>query len=217
MGLLVGQPAGGLALPRADDCGDQAAQRHCGHVGDDRVAERAWQRVPAQRSDPVRGRHARAAGPDRHAPPWRRESSSVRRDAAAVVHQGRRKGPALHHEHVHVLQRAARQHGLVSRPRGRQHAHERLCRARRRVHHPRRPGHGRGRQSPRTARRPVRDPARAPGQDLQRRREHVLSNAGRDRVSPGVGAGVLRRCRSRECQDLALCRRRAAPLSASGS
>ena len=130
LGLLVGQPAGGLALPRADDCGDQAAQRHRGHVGDDRVAQRARQRVPAQRSDPVRGRHARAAGPDRHAPAWRRESSSVRRDAAAVVHQGRRKGPALHHEHVHVLQRAARQHGLVSRPRGRQHAHERLCRAR---------------------------------------------------------------------------------------
>ena len=98
--------------------------------------------------------------------------------------KGRREGPALHHEHVHVLQRAAREHGLVPRPRARQHAHERLRRARRALPHPRRPGHGRGRQSARAARRPVRDPARAPGQDVQRRRKHVLPDGGRDAYHP---------------------------------
>ena len=66
-----------------------------------------------------------------HAPARRREPSAVRRHAAAVVHQGRREGPALHHQHVHVLQRAAREHGLVPRPRAGQHAHERLRGARR--------------------------------------------------------------------------------------
>ena len=136
LGLLVGQPAGGLAVSRADDRGDQAAQRQRRHLGDDRVAQRARQRVPAQRSDNHGRRDARAAGPDHPAPARRREPSPVRRHAAAVVHQGRREGPALHHQHVHLLQRAARQHGLVPRPRARQHPHERLRRARRAVLHP---------------------------------------------------------------------------------
>ena len=141
-GYWSDRPAGGPAVPGADDRGDPAAQRQRGDVGDDRVAQRARQRVPAQRSDDHGGRDARAAGPDRHAPARRRESSAVRRYAAAVVHEGRREGPALHHQHVHLLQRAARQHGLVSRPRARQHPHERLRGARRALLHPRRPGHG---------------------------------------------------------------------------
>ena len=45
-------------------------------------------------------------------------------------------------------------------------------------------------------------------------REHVLPDGGRDRVSPAVGAGVLRRRRGRQREDLAVRGRRAAPLPA---
>jgi hypothetical protein len=84
--------------------------------------------------------------------------------------------------------------------------------ARRDLFHPRQSGHGRGGQPARSARRSVRVPAGAAGQDLQRRREHVLSDAGSDLVSPGMGAGVLWRRRRRQRKDLAGRRRRAPAL-----
>ena len=163
-------------------------------------------------------RHARRAGADRHAPARRREPSAVRRDAAAVVHEGRREGPALHHEHVHVLQRAAREHGLVSRPRARQHAHERLRGARRRS-----TSSATTRTRARPAIRSVCPPARTRSRSCCRTRRSTPTAAcstrreGVTAYHPRVGAGVLRRRRGRERQDLALRGRRAAPLPASGS
>jgi hypothetical protein len=143
VGLLVRQPASRPAVSGPDDRGDQSAERQHQHVRDDPVAQPARQRIPAERSDPLRRGDAGRAGPDRHPPPRRREPSTVRRHPAAVVHGRRREGPALHHRHVHLLQRTAGKHGLVPRPRPREHPHERLCRARRGLPHPGRPGHGR--------------------------------------------------------------------------
>ena len=63
LGLLVRQPRGGLAIPRTDDRGDAATERHRGHVRDRRVAQRARQRVPSQRPHAHGGRHAGGARP----------------------------------------------------------------------------------------------------------------------------------------------------------
>ena len=142
MGLLVGQPVGGHAVPGSNDRRDAAARRRARHVGDRRMAQRPGCGFPAQRPDSHGRRDAGRPGPDHPAPARRREPSAVRRHAVAVVHQRRCDGPALRHQPVHLLQRAAPVDDLVSRPRAGQHAHERLRGSRGGVHHPRRPGTG---------------------------------------------------------------------------
>ena len=134
-----------------------------------------------------------------------------------MVHEGRRNRPALPNEQVHLLQRAARKHDLVPRPCGREHAPNVYA------------GLAgayliRDDQDTGEADNPLGLPA-GPYEIPLVLQDKTFNDDGSmfyptegvTAISPRVGAGVLRRCRGRERQDLALPRHRAAPVSASGS
>ena len=173
-GYWSDSPQAGLAISRADDRGDQTARRHRRYVGDDRVEQRARQRVPAERSDAHGRRDAGRAGADRHRTCTAARtihSSTARRCSGSrrAARKARTTSPTRYT--YYNEQRAAWSGTTTTRSATRARTSTPGSRG---LLHPRRPGHGRGRQSARAAGRPVRDPARAAGQDVQRRRQPVL-------------------------------------------